>query len=399
MKSVSLNFILFFFPIMCYFLYMLYSKTKLKEENYLFYDLMTITSCYLVSRFGILNKYNIYLFIVILFLSLYKDRKGCYLLISIYMFIFFTNSYNINKYILIIILLGVLVAKKHLTIKIDRLFFITSFIILIVIMFAEYNSFSYIKVSRLIVHLLLSYILFRIVCYLYNKTEDLINAFLSLDSIIKEKKLYESLFKITHEIKNPLAVCKGYLDMFDVKNEKKSSRYVGIISQEIDRTLLLLNDFSNISKMKIEKRDMDITLLIDDVCDEVSLIFDNKIKFIKKFSDEEVIINADYNRLKQVLINVIKNAKEAIMDTGTVTLVGNKKNYNYKIIIEDDGMGMDKETYKNIGTAFYTTKKNGTGLGVCLSKEIIDRHGGTITYRPRKNGGTLCVITIPIKNT
>ena len=399
MKSVALNFILFFFPIICYFLYMLYSKTKLKEENYLFYDLMTITSCYLVSRFGILNKYNIYLFIVILFLSLYKDRKGCYLLISIYMFIFFTNSYNINKYILIIILLGVLVAKKYLTIKIDRLFFITSFIILIVIMFAEYNSFSYIKVSRLIVHLLLSYILFRIVCYLYNKTEDLINAFLSLDSIIKEKKLYESLFKITHEIKNPLAVCKGYLDMFDVKNEKKSSRYVGIISQEIDRTLLLLNDFSNISKMKIEKRDMDITLLIDDVCDEVSLIFDNKIKFIKKFSDEEVIINADYNRLKQVLINVIKNAKEAIMDTGTVTLVGNKKNYNYKIIIEDDGMGMDKETYKNIGTAFYTTKKNGTGLGVCLSKEIIDRHGGTITYRPRKNGGTLCVITIPIKNT
>lgn len=399
MKSVALNFILFFFPIMCYFLYMLYNKTKLKEENYLFYDLMTITSCYLVSRFGILNKYNIYLFIVILFLSLYKDRKGCYLLISIYMFIFFTNSYNINKYILIIILLGVLVAKKYLTIKIDRLFLITSFIILIVIMFAEYNPFSYIKVSRLIVHLLLSYILFRIVCYLYNKTEDLINAFLSLDSIIKEKKLYESLFKITHEIKNPLAVCKGYLDMFDVKNEKKSSRYVGIISQEIDRTLLLLNDFSNISKMKIEKRDMDITLLIDDVCDEVSLIFDNKIKFIKKFSDEEVIINADYNRLKQVLINVIKNAKEAIMDTGTVTLVGNKKNYNYKIIIEDDGMGMDKETYKNIGTAFYTTKKNGTGLGVCLSKEIIDRHGGTITYKPRKNGGTLCVITIPIKNT
>lgn len=399
MKSVALNFILFFFPIMCYFLYMLYNKTKLKEENYLFYDLMTITSCYLVSRFGILNKYNIYLFIVILFLSLYKDRKGCYLLISIYMFIFFTNSYNINKYILIIILLGVLVAKKYLTIKIDRLFLITSFIILIVIMFAEYNSFSYIKVSRLIVHLLLSYILFRIVCYLYNKTEDLINAFLSLDSIIKEKKLYESLFKITHEIKNPLAVCKGYLDMFDVKNEKKSSRYVGIISQEIDRTLLLLNDFSNISKMKIEKRDMDITLLIDDVCDEVSLIFDNKIKFIKKFSDEEVIINADYNRLKQVLINVIKNAKEAIMDTGTVTLIGNKKNYNYKIIIEDDGMGMDKETYKNIGTAFYTTKKNGTGLGVCLSKEIIDRHGGTITYKPRKNRGTLCVITIPIKNT
>lgn len=399
MKSVALNFILFFFPIMCYFLYMLYNKTKLKEENYLFYDLMTITSCYLVSRFGILNKYNIYLFIVILFLSLYKDRKGCYLLISIYMFIFFTNSYNINKYILIIILLGVLVAKKYLTIKVDRLFFITSFIIFIVIMFAEYNSFSYIKVSRLIVHLLLSYILFRIVCYLYNKTEDLINAFLSLDSIIKEKKLYESLFKITHEIKNPLAVCKGYLDMFDVKNEKKSSRYVGIISQEIDRTLLLLNDFSNISKMKIEKKDMDITLLIDDVCDEVSLIFDNKIKFIKKFSDEEVIINADYNRLKQVLINVIKNAKEAIMDTGTVTLVGNKKNYNYKIIIEDDGMGMDKETYKNIGTAFYTTKKNGTGLGVCLSKEIIDRHGGTITYKPRKNGGTLCVITIPIKNT
>lgn len=220
--------------------------------------------------------------------------------------------------------------------------------------------------------------------------------FYSLNELTKEKKLYESLFKITHEIKNPIAVCKGYLDMFNISDEKKANKYINIINQEIDRTLLLLNDFSNVSKMKVDKSLIDINMLIEDVCDETALMFDDKIKFKYSISDDEIYINGDYNRLKQVFINVIKNAKESIKDKGCVFLDTKIKKDKYYIYVKDSGIGMDKQTLENIGTAFYTTKKDGTGLGVCLSKEIINKHNGSIQYFSNKKKGTTVQICLPI---
>ena len=137
-------------------------------------------------------------------------------------------------------------------------------------------------------------------------------------------------------------------------------------------------------------------MLMEDVKDEVSLAFNGNIKFKYNGSLDEVLIEGDYNRLKQVLINLIKNAKESIKDKGMVVLEGKVLNKSYVINVRDNGAGMDKETLKNIGTAFYTTKKKGTGLGVCLSREIIERHNGTITYFSKLKRGTTVRITLPI---
>lgn len=243
------------------------------------------------------------------------------------------------------------------------------------------------------------YFLFAFIILFYNKIETIVKMYSSLEEITKEKKLYESLFKITHEIKNPLAVCKGYLDMFDINNPAKANRYVSIINQEIDRTLLLLKDFSNVSKLNIDKIIMDVNMLLEDVCDESRMILKNNIKFKYKNHDEEVYINGDYNRLKQVLLNVIKNAKESIKEKGIVELNTKIVKNKFIITVKDNGIGMDKETIKNIGTAFYTTKKNGTGLGVCFSKEIIEKHGGTIEYFSKKGKGTTVRITLIINKT
>ena len=102
---------------------------------------------------------------------------------------------------------------------------------------------------------------------------------------------------------------------------------------------------------------MDITMLMEDVCDEVALAFNSNIKFKYNISEEEVMICGDYQRLKQVLLNTIKNAKEAIKKMGTIEVEGKKTNGFYVINIIDNGIGMDNETNKNIGTPFYTTKK------------------------------------------
>ena len=73
-----------------------------------------------------------------------------------------------------------------------------------------------------------------------------------------------------------------------------------------------------------------------------------------------------------------------------------KKNY-YEIVVTDDGCGMEKIICDKIGTPFFTTKKNGTGLGVCFSKEIIEKHGGIIKYYSKLGEGTKVVINLPLK--
>ena len=114
--------------------------------------------------------------------------------------------------------------------------------------------------------------------------------------------------------------------------------------------------------------------------------------------DEEVFIKGDYDRLKQVFINLIKNSMESIPKDriGIIKLRMIKKRKNIEIIIEDNGIGMNKETLNKIGEPFYTTKQKGTGLGVKLSKEIIELHKGTIKYSSILNTGTIVKVTLPI---
>ena len=94
--------------------------------------------------------------------------------------------------------------------------------------------------------------------YLLNQAENIINMHIKYRQIVKEKQIQTSLFKITHEIKNPIDVCKGYLDMYDENNLEKTKKYIPIIKEEIDRVLILLEDFLSMNKQKINKDILDI---------------------------------------------------------------------------------------------------------------------------------------------
>ena len=122
------------------------------------------------------------------------------------------------------------------------------------------------------------------------------------------------------------------------------------------------------------------------------------IKFIIEPLQEEIYINGDYNRLNQVLLNIIKNSIEAKDEKkqSYVKLYTKLNQKNIKIYIEDNGVGISKENMKKISEPFFTTKQNGTGLGVLLSKEIITAHDGKIEYKSKENTGTIVTITLPI---
>ena len=217
---------------------------------------------------------------------------------------------------------------------------------------------------------------------------------MNIKELEKEKQLRTSLFKITHEIKNPIAVCKSYLDMFDINN-KGHIKYIEILKDEMNNILLLLQDFLAMNKIKIQKEILDINLLLEDVIKQFEPVLKEKnIKFIYNICEEEVFIEGDYNRLNQVLINMIKNSIEAIEYKGTIK-INYEINKDFKIIIEDNGIGIPKDELEKIKEPFYTTKKNGTGLGVSLSIEIINAHNGKLQYEILKKG-TRVIIELPI---
>jgi len=130
-------------------------------------------------------------------------------------------------------------------------------------------------------------------------------------------------------------------------------------------------------------------------------MFDNKnINFKFELLDDEIYINGDYNRLNQVLVNIIKNSIEAIdlNKNSYIKIYMEQREKEVKIFIEDNGIGISKENMKKINEPFFTTKTNGTGLGLVLSNEIIALHNGTLKYESEENIGTTAIITLPIYN-
>ena len=138
-----------------------------------------------------------------------------------------------------------------------------------------------------------------LILYFINKGEEIIDLNDVVSKLEKEKKLRESLFKITHEIKNPIAVCKGYLDMIDYNDTDKVERYIPIIKDEISRTLILMDDFLDYTKIQVEKDITDLYLLLEDTYKIVKPLFKkNQIKLTLNIDDDDdVYMNLDYNRL------------------------------------------------------------------------------------------------------
>jgi signal transduction histidine kinase len=187
--------------------------------------------------------------------------------------------------------------------------------------------------------------------------------------------------KFTHELKNPLTVCNGYLDMIMKCNEKDKETYIEIVRDEIKRSLNIINNYSNI----IRKEYFNLKDLFLDIKNTLSIY---NMNIIIDCNNDYIL--GDYSKLKQVFLNIIKNSYEA---NSTIIVIKVFKSSNYKISIIDNGIGI--KNINNIYKEYYTTKSNGTGLGIPYSKEIIELHNGTINYYSKENIGTRVEIILP----
>lgn len=403
-EEIFLNLILILFPILIYFLYSCYILIKNKKYNELLLCLTLFTSLYIFLKYGSsINDNRILLFSNIPIIVAYLKKKG-YLAIILSIFVIL-YSYYIFNYSVIILTIKLISYYIFYVISVKRKIKDNEFIAIIAVIQGFFLSFEYFFVNTIkdvymliaifLITILFYFITFSIL-YLSNFISKMTNLFYEIKELEREKEIKNSLFKLTHEIKNPLSVCKGYLDMLDINNQTKLNKYIPIVKQEINRSLNIMNDFLEYSKIKIKKEIIDISVLLDDVYDSFKILNKShhiKLKYNEK--DDEMYINGDYDRLKQVLLNLLKNSQEAIVDKGIITIDSKIKDNKYVIIVEDNGVGMDKETLKQIKNLFYTTKKCGSGIGVSLSQEIIRAHGGTLNYFSKLNQGTKVEIELP----
>ncbi|RIW33305.1 sensor histidine kinase [Bacillus salacetis] len=215
----------------------------------------------------------------------------------------------------------------------------------------------------------------------------------------KLNTLGELAASIAHEVRNPLTVVKGFLQL--MKSQEKQNgdnyQYLGLVLSELARAEAIINDYLNFAKPQFEKIErLDLSTTIFDV---VSLMHPLAIKQgVELDSDlkNEVYLHTDRNQFKQALVNVIKNAIEATDHGGRVKVSLVAAGQNVRIIVKDNGKGMTKEQLSRIGTLFYTTKDKGTGLGTLVSLRIIEAMEGKIIYKSEPGKGTEVSITLPL---
>jgi signal transduction histidine kinase len=222
-----------------------------------------------------------------------------------------------------------------------------------------------------------------------------------------EKKLRESeklslvgelAAGVAHEIRNPLTTLKGFTQMMNENTDPEANkRYSKIMIDEINRINFIVSEFMVLSKPHIVQYSLtDISQSIKNVITllNTQAIISN-IEIIPEFMGERFFIKCEENQIKQVIANLIKNSIEAMPQGGKIQIRMEQQDTNLIISLIDNGVGISRETLHLLGTPFYTTKTEGTGLGLMVSKKIIQNHNGKFEIKSVPNIATTVTITLP----
>ncbi len=231
-----------------------------------------------------------------------------------------------------------------------------------------------------------------------------ITELISLELKLAESEKLAALGKmaaiLAHEIKTPLTSIKMNSDILyeslELNSDDKTS--FQIIKKEIERLNNLVKDVLQFSrKINIVKSEFNLSSFIEDIFSNMKIkVAEKNFRMINNNNDK--IIFADNDKLKQVFINLLENAYEAATDNGEIKISSTISENNIIVSFEDNGNGINSDIRNKIFEPFYTSKASGTGLGLAVSKKIIEEHNGNISLLYSEPGATVFEISIPKKN-
>jgi len=213
-----------------------------------------------------------------------------------------------------------------------------------------------------------------------------------------------------HEVRNPLTVIDGTAQLMNKKSDDEFvKKCAGIISKESERIKGILKNFHILSEMEIEKKEFIIIELLNDLKDSIEMLFP---KINLKIQVEQALqeVEADREKLFMSFYNILKNACESQKGEGEISLqisldptikyIDKPRGQAYpmiKIIFSDNGSGMEEDVLHKLFKPFFTTKNKGTGLGLIIAREVIERHKGRIDVQSVIGAGTVFTVLIPAR--
>ncbi len=202
---------------------------------------------------------------------------------------------------------------------------------------------------------------------------------------------------IAHEVRNPLTSISGFIQLLKEQRHLQKE-YIDVIFSEIERIELVLSEMLLLSKPQVVNlKKFDIIKTLDYVIALISTKANmNSIEIKLKKDEKPIWVYGEENQIKQVFINIIKNAIEAMQNGGKVH-VSLVNDYQFvSIYFSDTGCGIPKDTLEKIGQPFYTTKEKGTGLGLTTCFKIIENHKGKIHISSQVGIGTTFEVILPL---
>lgn len=221
----------------------------------------------------------------------------------------------------------------------------------------------------------------------------------SLQRTEKLRIISDLAASVAHEVRNPLQVTRGFLQLL-TEREVANRRYYDMAIEELDRASAIITDFLTFAKPEME----DFTEL--DLTDELEKI--NAIMTPHAFLNGVTLrfdvrgrlrIEGNSSRFKQAIINFIKNGIEATAGGGEIVVRAYRKDDLAVIRIRDNGSGMDEEQIAKLGTPYFSTKTKGTGLGLMVTFRIIEAMNGTIHFESETGKGTEVTLRFPLVRT
>ncbi|EZP78896.1 signal transduction histidine kinase, nitrogen specific, NtrB [Parageobacillus genomosp. 1] len=205
---------------------------------------------------------------------------------------------------------------------------------------------------------------------------------------------------IAHEIRNPMTALKGFIQLLQGSIKEDYSMYFNVIMSELKRIESIITEFLVLAKPQaIQYQQNDVCKIMQDTIDLINVqAMMHNVQIVADFAPQLPLIYCEPNQLKQVFINILKNAIEVMPKGGDITVrIWQIDRNHIRISITDQGCGIPQDKIKKLGEPFYTTKERGTGLGLMVSYKIIEEHQGKIDVESEVGVGTTFYITLPIK--
>jgi signal transduction histidine kinase len=203
--------------------------------------------------------------------------------------------------------------------------------------------------------------------------------------------------KVAHEIKNPLSSIRGLVELLaEDATDERARRRCDVVGKEIVRIEAILKDYLSFARPLEELRPGPVS--VGDLAREVLSVVEARAErsgLSLSAEGPEETISADGRRLTQALLNLCSNALEATRPGGLIEVTWKRVDDAVELRIRDTGKGMDADVLRRAGTPFFTTRDEGTGLGIVLARSVIEAHGGSLSFESEPGDGTSAIVKLP----